>query len=164
MNANRTSFLVLLALAAASASPAQTTGPDPKEIPVPPIATKAKPLPGVDKLPTRTEMPDILTMDDGTRVTTLAQWKKRREEIKQTLEYYAVGSMPPAPGNVQGPGDALRDRARRQGEVPAGEADLWAGAKLELYIGIFTPTDGEGTGAGDHLAVERAAGRAGPAA
>ena len=52
-------------------------GPDPKEIPVPPIKTAMKPMPGVAELPVRAEMPDVLTMNDGTRVTTPKQLKQR---------------------------------------------------------------------------------------
>ncbi len=77
-------------------------GPDPREIPVPPIKSPLVKLPGPSELPVRTEMPDVLTMDDGTKITTPEQWKRRREEIKRTLAYYAVGQMPPPPGNVKG--------------------------------------------------------------
>src|SRR4051794_20406469 len=76
--------------------------PDPRELPVPEIPTKLGRLPGVDELPVRKEMPDVFTMNDGTKVTTREQWKKRREEIRTMLEYYHVGRMPPAPGNVKG--------------------------------------------------------------
>ncbi len=48
-------------------------------------------MPGVKDLPVRPELPDVMTMNDGTKVKTVAQWKKRREEIKKILEYYAVG-------------------------------------------------------------------------
>ena len=47
-------------------------------------------------------MPDVMVMNDGTRVTTRQQWQKRREEMKRILAWYAVGQMPPAPGNVKG--------------------------------------------------------------
>jgi hypothetical protein len=76
--------------------------PDPAEIPLPPIKTSMTPLPGVDELPVRKEMPDVLTMNDGTKVTTPAQWQQRRQEMRQILEYYAVGLAPPPPGNVKG--------------------------------------------------------------
>ncbi len=76
----------------------QTNRPDPREIPVPPIKTSMAAMPGVDQLPDRPEMPDVLTMNDGQKVTTAAQWKKRREEMKKILEYYAVGQAPPAAG------------------------------------------------------------------
>src|SRR5690348_11793558 len=77
-------------------------GPDPREIPVPRIKTPVANLPGVSELPVRKDLPAIMLMNDGTKVTTRAQWEKRREEIKRTLSYYATGQMPPAPGNVKG--------------------------------------------------------------
>jgi len=119
-------------------------GPDAHEIPLPPIKTASKPFPGVDKLPVRPELPDILTMDDGTKVTTVAQWTKRREQIKRILEYYAVGSMPPAPGNVQG--QEMKSELVMDGKVKYRLVKLTFGPdrKLELYIGIFTPADAKG--------------------
>src|SRR5687768_17245577 len=77
------------------------SGPDPREIPVPRIATSLGTLPGVSELPTRAGMPDVLVMNDGTRVTTRRQWESRRQEMRRILSYYAVGLMPPAPGNVK---------------------------------------------------------------
>src|ERR1700689_1527568 len=32
------------------------------------------------------KLPDVLTMNDGTKVTTPAQWKKRRAEIKAMFD------------------------------------------------------------------------------
>lgn len=151
-------------LTCATHSVAQTNGPDPREIPVPAIKTTTKPMPGVDKLPVRTELPDILTMNNGTKVTTLAQWKKRREEIRKILEYYAVGSMPPAPGNVQG--QEMHSELVLDGKVKYRLIKLSFGPdrKLELYIGVFTPTDAKLPGAGDHLAELRTTRRTGVAA
>ncbi len=37
------------------------------------------------------KLPDVLTMLDGTKVTTPAQWAERREEIKSIVEYYGYG-------------------------------------------------------------------------
>lgn len=132
---------VCAGLGAAVAS-AQVTGPDPKEIPVPAIRGPLGKLPGVGELPARPAMPDVLTMNDGTKVTTAAQWAKRREEMKRTLEYYAVGQMPPAPGNVQG--TVLRTETVAGGTVLYRLVHLTfgPGAKLALDIGIFTPMTG----------------------
>ena len=119
-------------------------GPDPKEIPVPPIKTAMKPMPGVAELPVRAEMPDVLTMNDGTRVTTPKQWKQRQEEMKRILEYYAVGQMPPPPGNVRG--QETKSEPVLDGKVKYRLVHLTFGPqrKLELNIGIFTPTDQKG--------------------
>jgi len=67
-------------------------------------ATRAAPgtFPDVKDLPVRREMPDAMTMDDGTKVTTAAQWRARREEMKVILEHYELGHAPPPPGNVSG--------------------------------------------------------------
>jgi len=119
-------------------------GPDPKEIPVPPIKTAMQPLPGANELPVRAEMPDVLTMNDGTRVTTPKQWPKRREEMKRILEYYAVGLMPPPPGNVRG--QEIKSEPVLDGKVKYRLVHLTFGPKrkLELNIGIFTPNDQKG--------------------
>jgi len=137
--------LLLGFAASAMAQPSDpVSGPDPGEIPVPPIKTAMGTLPGVYELPTRPEMPDVMTMNDGTRVTTIAQWQTRREEMKRLLEYYAVGQMPPPPGNVKG--RVITMQLVLNGKVKYRRANLTFGPKrrLELNIGIFTPTQGRG--------------------
>jgi len=121
---------------------AQVAGPDPKEIPVPPIRTSAGSLPGVDALPVRKELPDVMVRNDGTRVTTRAQWQKRREEMKRILAYYAVGEMPPAPKNVKG--KELHSETVLDGSVRYRLIHLTFGPaeKLDLDVGIFTPATG----------------------
>jgi hypothetical protein len=110
-----------------------------KEIPVPPIATPIRGLPGVSELPARPDLPDVLTMNDGTRVTTAAQWPARRAEILRTLEYYAVGQAPPAPGNVTG--RVVRAQSLAGGKFAYRLVRLTFGPaeKLALDIGIYTP-------------------------
>ncbi|HEV2444462.1 MAG TPA: alpha/beta hydrolase family protein [Candidatus Sulfopaludibacter sp.] len=115
--------------------------PDPKEIPVPEIRTSMPAMPGVDKLPDRPEMPDVLTMHDGRKVKA-AQWKQRREEMKRILEYYAVGQAPPPPGNVKG--RDISSQVVMDGKVKYRLVHLTFGPKesLSLDIGIFTPAEG----------------------
>ena len=88
----RLQFLVVTTavagLSATSATPqVPAGGPDPREIPVPPIRTSLGSLPGVRDLPVRAEMPDVMTLDSGQRVTTHGQWRQRREEMKRILAY-----------------------------------------------------------------------------
>jgi hypothetical protein len=122
--------------------PAPGEGPDPREIPVPPIETSMGRLPGVNELPVRAEMPDVLTSSDGSKVTTPAQWTKRRAELRRVLEYYAVGLAPPPPGNLRG--REVRAETVLGGRVKYRLVTLSFGPKrkLELNIGIFTPERG----------------------
>jgi hypothetical protein len=126
----------------AMAQNAAPAGPDPREIPIPHIQGPLGKLPGVDKLPVRKEMPDVMLMNNGTRIATRAQWEKRRQEIKRTLAYYAVGQMPPAPGNVKG--KELQSELVLDGSVKYRLVRLTFGPeeKLFLHIGIFTPVTG----------------------
>jgi len=123
---------------------ASPDGPDPREIPVPPIETAMGTLPGVKDLAVHKEMPDVIVLNDGTRVTTVDQWKHRREEMKRILEYYAIGQMPPPPGNVKG--REIKSQTVLDGKVKYRLVHLTFGPdeKLELNIGIFTPTDSPG--------------------
>jgi hypothetical protein len=119
-----------------------SSGPDPREIPVPAIRTSMKPLPAVKDLPARAGMPDTMLMNDGTKVTTPAQWPKRRAEMKRILEYYLTGIAPPPPGNVKG--KEIKSQVVMDGKVKYRLIHLTFGPKenLSLDIGVFTPIMG----------------------
>jgi hypothetical protein len=142
-NSGRVSVLFAFACILSTSAHAQNPpGADPREIPLPRIKTPMGDLPGVVALPVRKDLPDIMVMNSGARVTTPRQWQQRRGEMKRILEYYAVGQMPPAPGNVKGrevQSETLLDGAvnYRLVHLTFGPAE-----KLELNIGIFTPTKG----------------------
>ena len=53
--------------------------------------TSAAEPPGVDKLPSVYELPNLFRFNDGTPLTTLEQWQARRAEIKDYLQYYEYG-------------------------------------------------------------------------
>jgi len=90
-------------------------------------------------LPVRSEMPDPLVMDNGTRVTTPGQWALRRAEIRRTLAYYAVGRMPPPPGNVRGRQLAAQAVLGGQAGYRLVHLSFGPDSRLGLDIGIFTP-------------------------
>jgi hypothetical protein len=92
-------------------------------------------------------MPDVLTMNDGTRVTNARQWERHREEMRKILAWYAVGQMPPAPGNVKGKevrSETVSDAPNAASSVKYRLIHLTfgPGEKLSLDIGVFTPTTG----------------------
>src|SRR5690242_20353671 len=133
---------VLFAFSALAQDAPPANGPDPREIPVPRIQTPMGTLPGVNALPLRKDLPDVLVMNDGKRVTNKSQWEKRRGEMKRILAYYAVGQAPPAPGNVRGSelkSEAVLDGAARYRLM---HLTFGPGEKLGLDIGIFTPAQG----------------------
>jgi hypothetical protein len=129
-------------LALALTPPAVSAAAELVEIPVPPIVAPAQGLPGPDQLPIRTELPPVLVTNDGHLIANAAAWRERRTEIRRTLEYYATGQMPPAPGNVTG--RAVTTEVVADGRVTYRLVHLTFGpeASLGLDIGVFTPSEG----------------------
>ena len=103
---------------------------------------KSTPIP-VKDLPSIKEMPDPLTMKDGTKVTTPEQWKQRRQEMIQILEDYEYGHMPPPPGNVKATTTTESKRITVSGSLEADYRMLHLtfgpSDKLSFDVGIFTP-------------------------
>jgi len=61
----------------------------------------AESFPAVEQLPARPELPDMLVMFGGERVTTKEQWvQKRRPELKALFQHYMYGFLPPAPEKI----------------------------------------------------------------
>ncbi|AMY10873.1 hypothetical protein LuPra_04116 [Luteitalea pratensis] len=109
---------------------------------MPPIATGKPSLPGAAELSGRPAMPDVMVKNDGTKVTTRRQWQQRREEMRQVLSYYAVGHMPPPPGNVRG--REIASELVLDGTVRYRLIHLTFGPNehLGLDIGLFAPVTG----------------------
>jgi hypothetical protein len=109
---------------------------------VPTLKAASDTMPEVKDLPIRPEMPDVMTMDDGTKVTTPAQWRARREEMKAILEHYELGHAPPPPGNVSG--EDVQSRILLDGTVKFRLVHLkfGPGEKLGFDVAIFTPAKG----------------------
>jgi hypothetical protein len=122
--------------------PVVIDAPDPHEIPVPEIATSLATRPAVNELPANPNLPDVLLLNSGEHVTTVEQWLLRRTEIKDILEYYAVGVAPPPPGNVTG--EVTKTQKLAGGKIIYRLVHLTFGPNqsLSLNIGIFTPAEG----------------------
>jgi len=96
-------------------------------------------FPEVNDLPVQTNLPDVMTMADGAKVTTPEQWRQRREEMKEILEHYELGHAPPPPGNVSG--HDLQSQPVLDGAAKFRLVHLKFGPeeKLGFDIAIFTP-------------------------
>lgn len=100
----------------------------------------------VDKLPEIKQMPDPLTMNNSTKVTTLKQWRIRRQEMINILEDYEYGHMPPPPGNVKATIVTATASvfANRDSTLEANYTKLHVtfgpNSACGFNLGIFTPT------------------------
>jgi hypothetical protein len=108
---------------------------------VPVINAAEEIFPDVKDLPIQANLPDVMMMDDGTKVTTPVQWRARREEMKNILEFYELGHAPPPPGNVSG--KIIQSKTLLDGAVKYRLVHLKFGPdeKLGFDIAIFTPTN-----------------------
>ena len=99
-------------------------------------------FPEVKDLPVQTNLPEVMTMADGTKVTTPAQWRARREEMKAILEHYELGHAPPPPGNVSG--EDIQSHTALDGAANFRLVHLKFGPdeKLGFDIAVFTPAKG----------------------
>jgi len=56
--------------------------------------------PGLNELPEQSNLPDLLTMFDGSPVTSVEQWQnERRPELVALFEHYMYGKAPAPPDN-----------------------------------------------------------------
>ena len=105
------------------------------------LGAAAAEFPGPRDLPVQTNLPDVFTMLDGTRVTNSAQWPARREEMKQVLEFYELGHAPPPPGNVSGQVIESRTLAGDSVKFQLVHLSFGPGKKLGFDIAVLTPTN-----------------------
>jgi hypothetical protein len=97
------------------------------------------------------KLPDILTMNDGTEVTTPAQWKKRRGEIKAMFDENVYGKYPAHIPSVTWKVDSV-EQMTVQG-IPAivkhitGQVDnsSYPAITVEIHADVVTPASTKGT-------------------
>lgn len=105
------------------------------------------PLPAYADLPEISYLPDPFLMADGTRMTTRAQWRCRRAEIKALLEEYDVGEKPGPPSTFEASldGNMLNITVGEGGQTfeitaPIARPPGAPSAPIPAIIGINTPT------------------------
>ena len=97
------------------------------------------------------KLPDLLTMNNGTRVTTPAQWKKRRAEIKAMFDENVYGKYPAHLPAVTWKVDSVEQRTV-QG-IPAivkhitGHVDnsAYPAISVDIHADVVTPASTKGT-------------------
>jgi hypothetical protein len=97
------------------------------------------------------KLPDVLTMNDGTKVTTPAQWKKRRAEIKAMFDENVYGKYPEHIPAVTWKVDSI-EQMTVQG-IPAvvkhitGHVDnsAYPAITVDIHADVVTPESSKGT-------------------
>ena len=97
------------------------------------------------------KLPDVLTMNDGTKVTTPAQWKKRRAEIKAMFDENVYGKYPAHIPAVTWSVDSVKPMTV-QG-IPAivkhitGHVDnsAYPAITVDIHADVVTPASTKGT-------------------
>ena len=132
-------MLAFLICLAAAAGPAGESSP-------PQVASLRSKFPPISELPSRPELPDLLVMLDGRRVTTREQWfSERRPELAALFQHYMYGTFPPAPKAVTGKleredRNALGGKATlKEITVTFGPADL-----PPIYLMLVLPNQRQG--------------------
>jgi hypothetical protein len=97
------------------------------------------------------KLPDVLTMKDGTRVTTPAQWKKRRAEIKAMFDENVYGKYPAHIPAVTWKVDSVEQMTVQ--DIPAivkhitGHVDnsAYPAITVDIHADVVTPASTKGT-------------------
>lgn len=100
--------------------------------------------PDFDALPSLAGLPDPLVLDAGGRnvpITTPAQWSQKKRWIREQVERWVFGTMPPAPDNLR----AVVKGSRREGSVTVRDVVLEFGPahRATLRVQLVIP-DGRG--------------------
>ncbi len=91
--------------------------------------------PDFDKMPSIPYLPDPLVLDEGGKnipVTTMAQWKEKREWMRKQLEYYVTGTYPPKPENLK----ATLLSEKKDGETTVKMVELSFGPENQAKLTI----------------------------
>jgi hypothetical protein len=96
-------------------------------------------FPAINALPLQTNLPNVMTLTDSSRVMTPELWPARRDEMKAILEHYELGHAPSPPGNVKG--KIVHSQNILDGAAKYRLVHLSFGPrhKLGFDIAVFTP-------------------------
>jgi len=96
--------------------------------------------PDYESMPSIPFLPDPLILDEGVKnipVKTMAQWKEKRQWMKDQLEYYITGTYPPSPDNLR----ATVTDEKKNGETTVRTVELIFGPenKATLTVELMIP-------------------------
>ncbi len=103
-------------------------------------AGREQPLPdNLANLPPSPGLTDLLTLNNGSRVKTQAEWPLRRAELVPPLLYYQYGHMPPRPDRVTARVERVREHGSGLGTEEWITLVIGSERKLEMRIVAYVP-------------------------
>ena len=92
------------------------------------------------------DLPHLFVTEAGDRVASLREWRDRRHEIAEILQYYQYGHLPPRPERIE----VIDQRRRDMSDIGAVEIRMTlligAKARLPLRMALYLPSATAGTG------------------
>ena len=102
--------------------------------------TAWKPPKDLEALPSVRELPNLFTLSDGTRVTSADQWHQRCAEMKQIIQYFAYGHLPPRPDVITAELREEKDLVKHPGATrQLIRLSMGSKSKLPLDISVHRP-------------------------
>jgi endo-1,4-beta-xylanase len=102
------------------------------------------PYPDPYDLPEIQQLPDPFRFFDGRKVKTRADWDRRREEIKNLLQYYEFGRKPPKPALTAESHNAPLPRQTRHIDISVSQAGRTG--SFEAILALPTPEQAAASG------------------
>lgn len=96
----------------------------------------------VEELPETKQLPELMKMNDGRPVNSIAQWRERREELKSALLHYQYGFMPGRPDRVTAIDVERREHDSGKGVVESMTLLIESASQpnpLRMRILVFVP-------------------------
>lgn len=95
-------------------------------------------------LPSINQLPDLFTSSHGREVKTVADWRKRRAEMKAIIQHYEYGHLPPRPDTVT----VEEFQSTPLTSMPAIEERMTlvigSQEQLKMRIAVYVPTNKKG--------------------
>ena len=93
----------------------------------------------LEALPASSEFTDLFTFNDGSLVTNVDDWKRRRTELIAPLMFYQYGRIPPRPDQVTARLDREEEHASGLGTLSMMTLIIDSEKKLKMQIALYKP-------------------------
>ncbi len=90
-------------------------------------------------LPSTTDLPDVWTLSSGRRVSSARDWTARRAELKEILQFYQYGRVPPRLDRVEAVLERERPHASGRGREEWRTLVIGSERRLRMRFVVYVP-------------------------